>query len=115
MENKVAVRNKAAQSAVASVGREKEREREREEERESARVTREEEEGWAEAEGLSLCTKRITFISSKPRVAPNCNQFFVFLSQPHSSLTLSSSFALPRGLSHFIRSPLSAPFLLVPF
>lgn len=48
-------------------------------------------------------------------MAPNCNQFFVFLSQPHSSLTLSSSFALPRGLSHFIRSPLSAPFLLVPF
>lgn len=48
----------------------------------------------------SLCTKRITFISGKPRVAPNCNQFFVFLLQPYSSLTLC--LAQP----HSIRGPL---------
>lgn len=38
MENKVAVRNKAAQSAVALVGREKEGEREREGKREKERA-----------------------------------------------------------------------------
>lgn len=61
--------------------------------------------GWRQRWSDSLCTKRITFISGKPRVAPNCNQFFVFLLQPHSSLTL----CLARP--HSIRGPLSS----VPF
>lgn len=60
---------------------------------------------WRRRWSDSLCTKRITFISGKPRVAPNCNQFFVFLLQPHSSLTL----CLARP--HSIRGPLSS----VPF
>jgi len=63
--------------------------------------------GWSD----SLCTKRITFISGKPRVAPNCNQFFVFLFFSRTHRSPSASLSPPPILS----AVHSVPFLLVPF